>query len=180
MQGFPLATHSFYETWILVHSYAQDLKRQEYSETTARRTTARLAVWITYPVTSSTDTVPRNTYGDNTGCFFFPFLSTNSLVKQITNLCNGCAFHHLLSQVRSHYNFHRKMQKYSNFKQWSSTFQWNHHFLHPFCFISSIPTDESFLRIKTRSIYQCQSIQELSSRKNAFNVHLLQRCAFCS
>lgn len=113
--------------------------------------------------------------------FFFPLpsrLCLLSLVKQITNICNGCALHH--SQVSSHYNFNRKMQKYSNFKYWSSTFQWNDHFLHTFCFISSIPTDERFLRNKTRSIYQCQSIQELSSRKNAFNVHLLQRCAFCS
>lgn len=54
---------------------------------------------ITYPMTSSADTVisTRNTYGDDIGCFLLSLLATlltNSLVKQITNICNGCALHH--------------------------------------------------------------------------------------
>lgn len=60
---------------------------------------ARLAVLITYPMASSADTVTstRNTYGDDIGCFLLSLLaslSTNSLVKQITNICIGCALHH--------------------------------------------------------------------------------------
>lgn len=60
---------------------------------------ARLAALITNPMTSSADTVisTSNTYGEDIACFLLSLLaswSTNSLVKQITNICNGCALHH--------------------------------------------------------------------------------------
>lgn len=79
------------------HSYAQALTGLEHAE---RRTQAPgRAVWITHPMTSPADTVSgtRNTCGANTGCSLLSLLarlSTNSLVKQITSICNGRALHH--------------------------------------------------------------------------------------
>lgn len=60
---------------------------------------ARVAALITNPMTSSADTVisTSNTYGEDIACFLLSLLdslSTNSLVKQITNICNRCALHH--------------------------------------------------------------------------------------
>lgn len=58
-----------------------------------------LAVLITKPTTSSVDTIIsiRSIYGEDIQRFLLFFLadiSTNSLVKQIINICSGCALHY--------------------------------------------------------------------------------------
>lgn len=58
-----------------------------------------LAVLITNPTTSSVDTIIsiRSIYGEDIQRFLLFFLadiSTNSLVKQIINICSGCALHY--------------------------------------------------------------------------------------